>query len=95
MEAAKETVENNGAEILWDDETKQDYATWTAGDVTYKIWLENEKSLEPKLALMKENKLAGTAANIQPAKIIATTKIEIIFFIVFPPLKHFMGSASF
>ena len=62
MEAAKETVENNGAEILWDDEKKQDYATWTAGDVTYKIWLENEKSLEPKLALMKENKLAGTAA---------------------------------
>lgn len=62
MDAAKETVENNGAEILWDDETQQDYATWTAGDVTYKIWLENEKSLEPKLALMKENKLAGTAA---------------------------------
>ena len=26
------------------------------------IWLENEKSLEPKLKLMKEHKLAGTAA---------------------------------
>jgi len=62
MEAAKETVENNGADIQWDDDAKQDYATWTSGDVTYKIWLENEKSLEPKLALMRENKLAGTAA---------------------------------
>ena len=62
MEAAKESVEKNQAEIVWDDEVKQDFATWTAGDVTYKIWLENEKSLEPKLVLMKENNLAGTAA---------------------------------
>lgn len=62
MEAAKETVEKNGAELVWDDVVKQDYATWTSGDVTYKIWLENEKSMEPKLILMKEHNLAGTAA---------------------------------
>ena len=47
---------------MWDEEVQQDFATWTAGDVTYKIWIENEKSLEPKLALMKEHGLAGTAA---------------------------------
>ena len=58
----KETVEKNNAEIVWDEEVMQEYATWSAGDVTYKIWLENEKLLEPKLKLMKENKLAGTAA---------------------------------
>lgn len=62
MDAAKETVEKNNAEIVWDEDAQQDFATWTAGDVTYKIWLENEKSLEPKLALMKEYGLAGTAA---------------------------------
>lgn len=62
MDAAKETVEKNKAELVWDEEAKQEFATWTAGDVTYKIWLENAKSLEPKLALMKENNLAGTAA---------------------------------
>ena len=62
MESAKETVEKNDAELVWDEEVQQDFATWTAGDVTYKIWLENEKSLEPKLALMKEHGLAGTAA---------------------------------
>ena len=39
-----------------------DFATWESGGATYKIWLENEKSLEPKLKLMKEHKLAGTAA---------------------------------
>lgn len=62
METAKETVEKNKAETVWDEEVQQDFATWTADDVTYKIWLENEKSLEPKLALMKEHGLAGTAA---------------------------------
>jgi len=62
MKAAEETVKKNKAEIVWDEEAQQDYATWSAGDVTYKIWLENEKSLEPKLALMKEHGLAGTAA---------------------------------
>ena len=62
MEAAQETVDKNKAEIVWDEEAKQDFATWTSGDVTYKIWLENEKSLEPKLALMKEHNLAGSAA---------------------------------
>ena len=30
--------------------------------MTYEIWLEDEKSLEMKLELMKQNKLAGTAA---------------------------------
>ena len=62
MKVAKETVEKNKVEIVWDEEVQQEFATWSSEDVTYKIWLENEKSLEPKLALMKENNLAGTAA---------------------------------
>ena len=62
MDAAKETVEKNQAEVVWDEEAQQEFATWSSGDVTYKIWLENAKSLEPKLALMKDNNLAGTAA---------------------------------
>ena len=62
MAAALQKVKDNDAEIVWDEETQQEFSTWSAGDVTYKIWLENEKSLEPKLQLMKEYKLAGTAA---------------------------------
>lgn len=62
MSAAVAKVEEAGAEITWDEEAQQDFATWTFEDTTYKIWLENEKSIEPKLKLMKENKLAGTAA---------------------------------
>lgn len=63
MKAAKKRVTNAGAETVWDDEAKQNYAEWVGSDgATYKIWLEDEQSLEAKLQLMKENKLAGTAA---------------------------------
>lgn len=62
MSSAEAKIEEAGAELVWDDEAKQDFATWEADGNTYKIWLENEKSLEPKLQLMKEHKLAGTAA---------------------------------
>lgn len=62
MSAAVAAVEEAGAEITWDEAAQQDFATWTFEDITYKIWLENEKSIEPKLQLMKENNLAGTAA---------------------------------
>ncbi len=62
MPKAKEVVAQAGAEITWDDEAKQNYATWQDGDSTYEIWLEDESSLEPRLQLMKENGLAGTAA---------------------------------
>lgn len=62
MSAAAAVVEDAGVELTWDDTVQQDFATWTVDDTTYKIWLENEKSIEPKLKLMKEHKLAGTAA---------------------------------
>ena len=62
MSSAKAQVAQAGAEITWDKKAKQNYATWQVDGVTYEIWLEDEQSIEPKLKLMKENKLAGTAA---------------------------------
>lgn len=63
MEAAAARVSSAGAEAVWDDTVKQNYAEWTGADgATYKIWLEDSASLEAKLQLMKENNLAGTAA---------------------------------
>lgn len=58
MTSASDQVAQAGAEITWDDKAQQNYATWTVDNVTYEIWLEDEKSIEPKLQLMKENKLA-------------------------------------
>ena len=62
MAEAQTVVEQAGVTAEWDDKTKQNYATWEADGVTYEIWLEDATSIEPKLQLMKENKLAGTAA---------------------------------
>lgn len=61
METAKNKITEAGVELTWDEDAQQNYATWTVGDATYKMWLEDEQSIEPKLKLMKEHKLAGTA----------------------------------
>lgn len=61
MEDAEDTVKAAGAETVWDDKTKQNYAEWETGDGTYKIWLEDSKSIEEKLKLIKDNDLAGVA----------------------------------
>lgn len=62
MSDARYIVDMAGAEITWDETTKQNYAEWESGGVTYKVWLEDASSLEPKLQLLKEFKLAGSAA---------------------------------
>lgn len=62
MAAARAKVDEAGAELTWNDELKQNYATWTVENTTYEIWLEDEQSIEEKLKLMKEHKLAGTSA---------------------------------
>ena len=62
MEAAEQSIADAGAQTTVDEATKQNYAQWEADGATYKIWLEDETALEEKLKLMKEYKLAGTAA---------------------------------
>ena len=62
MADARAVVEQAGAQITWDEATQQNYATWEANGVTYEVWLEDAQSLEPRLKLMKDYGLAGTAA---------------------------------
>lgn len=62
MAEAKAVVQQAGATAQWDDTTKQNYAEWEADGAIYKVWLEDTQSLEPRLQLMKDYKLAGTAA---------------------------------
>lgn len=61
MDEAAKAVESAGAEIHWDTETMQNYAQWEADGGTYKIWMEDNKSLEEKLKVIKSNNLAGVA----------------------------------
>lgn len=61
MEDAEEMIQTAGAKAEWDDKTKQNYAEWETDGGTYKIWLEDSKSIEEKMKLIKENNLAGVA----------------------------------
>lgn len=62
MAEAMQRVADAGVTPEWNEKVMQDYAQWESGDATYKIWLENARSIEEKLKLMKEYHLAGTAA---------------------------------
>ncbi len=62
MDAAERVVSEHGAEKTWSDECGQYYAEYEADGNTYKIWLEDEESIELKAALIREYNLAGIAA---------------------------------
>lgn len=61
MDEAEETLQTVGVQAEWDENAKQNYAQWEADGGVYKIWLEDMKSLEEKLKLIKSNQLAGVA----------------------------------
>ncbi len=61
MSKAKEILDDNGAEIVWLDDVKQYYGEYKGEAITYKIWLEEEKSIEEKVKLMEKYELAGVA----------------------------------
>ncbi len=62
MGEAKNVLERNGVEITWDEETKQNYGEFNENGATFKMWLEDEVSLEEKLKVIHENNVAGVAA---------------------------------
>ena len=61
MDNAQAIVKQAGVDTTWDKKAGQNYATWEADGSKYEIWLEDSKSIEAKLKLMKKYKLAGTA----------------------------------
>ena len=61
MDNAQALVKQAGVDMTWDKKAGQNYATWEADGSKYEIWLEDSKSIEAKLKLMKKYKLAGTA----------------------------------
>ncbi|MBQ0059987.1 MAG: hypothetical protein KBS83_08590, partial [Lachnospiraceae bacterium] len=62
MSATSEFVSSHNMEVYWDDETCQNIAESDAGDYYLKIWIEDAASLKEKMAVVKENDIAGTAA---------------------------------
>ena len=62
MSAAAATVKDAGATPVWDEETQQNYAEWESDGAVYKIWLEDQESIQKKLDVMSGYDLAGVAA---------------------------------
>lgn len=61
MQTAQNILEQNGVTPKWDDATGQYYGEYTLEGAVYKIWLEEEESLEMKLKVIAEADVAGIA----------------------------------
>ena len=55
-------IANGGGKVVFDEKTGLNYAEWESGGATYKMWLEDEHSLEEKLKFIDEYDLAGISA---------------------------------
>lgn len=61
MDAAAAQLATNNATAALDEESGQNYAEWSVSNKLYKVWLEDTTSLEKRLKLVDDNKLAGAA----------------------------------
>ncbi len=61
MEEAENRAAVNGATPVWSEEDGQYYVEYENGGNTYKIWLEDENSMELRLQLMRDKGLAGAS----------------------------------
>lgn len=61
MVKAQQILSENKANLAWVEEVGQFYGEYEIEGVIHRIWLEEEKSIEEKMKLCRENKLAGVA----------------------------------
>lgn len=62
---AKKAIEwaaNNGVELKWQSDVGQNYGEFQDGDKLKKVWMEDEKSMQLKLDVIKESGCGGVAA---------------------------------
>ncbi len=62
MDVANNFIEENNIDLIWDDESMQYYGETEKDNKTYRIWLEDSKSLEYKASLINKYNLAGIAS---------------------------------
>lgn len=61
MDESAAVLADHNVEAQWDEQTGQYYAEYQADGSTFRIWLEEETSLEEKLKVMQANNLAGVS----------------------------------
>ncbi len=61
MEKGKNILKEHNVEPIWNEKAGQYYGEYTEDGITYKIWLEEERSITEKVKLAQEYDLAGIA----------------------------------
>ena len=61
LTSAKKWMNNNITNPVWLEESGQYFGEVVKKGITYKMWLEDEASIETKLKLLQEYQLAGAA----------------------------------
>lgn len=61
METAEKAYKEAGVKPTLDEQTGQNFVTYSKGKSTYSIWLEDETSVKARLELMNQYELAGAA----------------------------------
>lgn len=59
MEGVEDTIEAVGGNKFWLEEAGYNYVEYEGGDSLYRIWVEDEQSIEVKMKLMQQYDLAG------------------------------------
>ncbi len=62
MKEGYDIMSKKGAIFKWDNDLGQNYAEIIQNDITYKMWLEDEKSVEERMKIANQNNIAGIAA---------------------------------
>ncbi len=62
MTNAAGLMADNSVELKWDEAVGQYYGQYAVDDITYRMWLEEEKSIEAKMKIISRADVAGVAA---------------------------------
>lgn len=62
MKDCQEFLLNNGLSTVLDETSGQNYAEYTQGSYTYKLWLEDQDSIKKRVEIVKKYDLAGVTA---------------------------------
>lgn len=62
MEAVSNRIKDNNSQIVWLEDVGQNYTEYIKDGKKYRIWIEDEKSIELKSSLVYKHDLVGTAS---------------------------------
>ena len=62
MGKVEQILSEKKPEVIWDEKSGQHYAEYKEGKATYKIWIEDDKSINLKSSLIHKYDLAGAAS---------------------------------